>query len=262
MHISKWAQARQHFFRNLIGFPAYFWAHPKFALQLFAIRAQYFSTRRLQKPILTPDQFLIESPEELVSYWSFFVEKETLACECIQALISEPDPTVIDIGANAGLFTHRVWTLNPKTRFIVFEPLPKMAEKIARWGKTTGADLTLYNKAVADRVGTFAFYASADNDTAASLIKPEGTKKNKLDVPVVTLDSVITDEKILLVKIDAEGVECEALSGARQILERTRFLIVEAHTKTDLERLKAHLTSKWQCGRIGAGDYLFKRLSQ
>jgi FkbM family methyltransferase len=259
MPIGKWTQARRHFFRNLTGFPIYFGGQPAFALRLWAIRADYFFTRRLKKPVLTPDKFLIETPEELVSYWSFFVERETLPAECISALRSEADPVIIDIGANAGLFTHRIWSLNRQARFFVFEPLPKMAEKISRWGQANGANLTLHNKAVSDKIGTFAFYLSTDNDTSASL-KPDGPKKTKLEVPVVTLDSIIVEKNILIVKIDAEGVEVEVLAGAKNTLQRTRFLIVEAHNKTDLERLRLHLSSRWQCRRIGASDYLFKQI--
>jgi len=261
MHISKWAQAARHFLPSLIGFPTYFFAHPKFALQLFVIRVRYFFTRRLKRAVLTPDQFLIESPEELVSYWSFFIEKETLAREWMEALFSEPEPVVVDVGANAGLFTHRVWTLNPKTKLIVFEPLPQMAKKIARWGETTRALLTLHNQAVADHDGILDFYASSDNDPTASL-KPEATKKITLHVPVVTLNSAISEKKILMVKIDVEGMECEVLAGASQTLQHTRFLIIEAHTKTALERIKAQLTLEWRCRQIGASDYLFTRLSR
>jgi FkbM family methyltransferase len=260
MHPGKWAQAVRHFFPNLIGFPKYFFAHPQFALKLFMARTRYFFTRRLEHPITTSDQFLIEDTEELVSYWSFFIERECRSREWVNALLSTKEPAIVDVGANAGLFTHWVWTLRPETKFIVFEPLPKMAEKIASWGKTTGAALTLYSKAVSDYSGMATFYASADNDVTASL-KPDGDKHTQLDVPVVTLDSIIPPMAVVMLKIDVEGAECEVLAGAKSTLERTEFLLVEAHTEAALRRIQSQLTPKWQSKKVGASDYLFSRVS-
>jgi FkbM family methyltransferase len=73
------------------------------------------------------------------------------------------------VGANAGLFTHLIWTLKPDAEIIAFEPLPKMAAKIKAWQARTGARLTIHNQAVSDHCDTAPFYAMADNDTGASL---------------------------------------------------------------------------------------------
>jgi len=257
---NKWTHFKIHFLSSLAGFPAYFLAHPWFALRLIAIRMRYYFTEKLRGATLTPDQFLIESPEDVYYYWGFFIEREMLDREWVSALKAAADPVVIDVGANAGLFAHRIWTLNPRTKLIVFEPLPKMAKKIARWGETTGARLTLHSKAVSDRVGTSSYYALSENDVTASL-KSEGAHRLKFEVPVVTLDSVVSEMEILMIKIDVEGVECEVLAGARQTLQRARFLTVEAHTPEALARIKAQLTPEWRCRQTGMSDYLFMRSS-
>ena len=132
-------------------------------------RGAFFLTRKLQKPLATPDGYLIESTEELVSYWGLFIEGECGTSEWKSDLKRESRPLVLDVGANAGLFSHLIWHLRPDAEFMVFEPLPKMGEKIAKWGKANKANLTLYNQAVSDHCGTAIFYTSADNDTTASL---------------------------------------------------------------------------------------------
>jgi FkbM family methyltransferase len=219
---------------------------------------EYFFTRRLAQPIATPKGFLIETTEELVSYWSFFVERECLASEWVNVLLSEAEPVVVDVGANAGLFSYRIWTLKPGAKFILFEPLPRMAEKIAKWEATTGAACTLHNKAVSDYCGTATFFASSENDTTASL-KPEPGKHLRRELAVVTLDSIIPDRPILVMKIDVEGSECEVLAGGRRTIERTRFLIIEALTKAASERIRNTLGAEWLDKQVGATDYLFMR---
>jgi FkbM family methyltransferase len=258
---SKWSQAARHFVPNLVGVPRYFFAHPIFALKLLKVRAEYFFTRQLPKPVATPDGFLLETTSELVSYWSFFVEREGLVPEWVQAFLAEPQSLVVDVGANAGLFAHLVWTMKPDTKFILFEPLPRMVKKIGQWAAAIHPDYTLHDKAVSNYCGTTTFFANTDNDVSASLI-PGPDSHLKYEVSVTTLDSVLPDAPILLLKVDVEGSECEVLDGAKRTLERTRFLILEAHTTEALERIKKTLGDQWACKEVGASDYLFMRRSE
>jgi len=187
---NRWTFLWNHTVSSVAGFSRLLITHPAFSFKLLMTRGAFFLTRKLQKPLATPDGYLIESTEELVSYWGLFIEGECGTSEWKSDLKRESRPLVLDVGANAGLFSHLIWHLRPDAEFMVFEPLPKMGEKIAKWGKANKANLTLYNQAVSDHCGTAIFYTSADNDTTASL-KPEGVKSTKLQVPIVTLDSVI-----------------------------------------------------------------------
>ena len=227
-------------------------------MRLLTARAGYFFTRRLSRPISTPDGFVIESDHQLVSYWSLFVERECWAREWIEALRVEPAPLILDVGANAGLFTHLMWTQRPDAEFIAFEPLPRMAAKIIGWRNRSGAKLTLHQKGVSDNEGTATFYASEEGDPTASL-RPEGPKSMKLTIPVVTLDSVVPDRPILLMKVDVEGCECEVLAGGSRTVERTRYIILEAHTPEALAKIQNQLGPHWSAKQVGASDFLFKR---
>lgn len=261
MKPSKWSQAARHFVRNFVGFPRYFLAHPAFAIKLLHARAKYFFTRRLPGPIATADGFLIETTGELVSYWSFFVERECLTSDWLKPLLAEPQPLVVDVGANAGLFAHRVWTLKPDAKFILFEPLPRMVKKIVQWGTAVHPAYTVHNNAVSDHCGTTTFFASTEDDVTASLMSGPG-KHLKYEVAVVTLDSILPDAPILVMKIDVEGFECEVLSGAKRTLERARFLIIEAHNQEALDRIKQTLGDRWVNQQVGASDHLFRKRAQ
>lgn len=102
------------------------------------------------------------------------------------------------------------------------------------------------------------FYSSSDNDTTASLC-PEGEKSVKTTIPIVALDSVVPDLEIFLLKIDVEGAECEALRGATNVLLRTNFLLVEAHTKQALDKIHTTLGNKWTAKQVGTSDYLLTK---
>jgi FkbM family methyltransferase len=173
-------------------------------------------------------------------------------------LSREKSPLVLDVGANAGLFTHWIWTQNPRTRLVVFEPLAAMAEKIRSWAKRTGADITLHQNAVSDHIGEATFFTNGENDTGASL--RDNGKSKQLVVSLTTLDSVAPPQPVLLLKIDVEGCEPQVLLGATQTLRRTRYLLAEAHTREALQKIQAILEEKtWSCRRVGSSDYLFRR---
>ena len=247
-----------HFLWSLTGYFRLALAHPLFALKLLWARGRYFLSRRLPAPLSTPDGFKIETVSELISYWSFFIEREGCAAEWLAALAVEPKPLVLDVGANAGLFTHLIWSRRRDAEIIAFEPLPKMAAKLAAWQQRTGAQLTIHNLAVSDHCGSMSFFLTTDDDTAASL-KPREVAIPPVTVPVATLDSVIGGRDVLLIKFDVEGVEVEALAGAAEVLKRTRFLIIEAHTAAALAAIRQQLGSAWFCRRVGGSDYFFWR---
>ena len=248
-----------HGLSSCTGFLRLLLRQPCFGARLFVARVRYFLFRRFGSPLATPDGFRIETATELISYWSFFVERECWSPDWSGELRREAQPLILDVGANAGLFTHWIWTQNQNAEFIVFEPLPRMAAKIRAWGEQTGARLSLNQAAVSDHCGEAIFFADSDNDTGATL-RSEAGKRNQLTVPVVTLDSVVPQRTVLLVKIDVEGCEVEVLRGAGGTLKNTRFLLVEAHTPEALARIRDVLPAlQWDCRQVGSSDYLLTR---
>ncbi|HLH54890.1 MAG TPA: FkbM family methyltransferase [Verrucomicrobiae bacterium] len=257
-HVHKWAYALEHALPALGGWLRLLFRSPVWALQLLWIRSAFFFNRKLLRPVRTPDGFLLESGHQLISYWSLFIERECWARDWVDALAAETKPLILDVGANAGLFTHLLWTRRPDAEFIAFEPQPAMARKIAKWQAATGARLTLRQQGVSDHEGTANFFASEEGDPTASL-KPEGPKSIKLTIPLVTLDSAIPSVPVFLMKVDVEGCECEVLAGGKNTINRARFLILEAHTPEALSRIQNELGPEWNSKRVGASDFLFSR---
>jgi len=258
MIVTKWDHAVDHLLPSITGFVVLLVKRPCFAMRLFRARLSYFFSGSMS-PLATPDRYIIESPSALLSYWGFFVEGDCVAPEWIQALKSADYPIVVDVGANAGIFSHFLWTFNPQTKFVLFEPMPKLAKKINRWGAMTNATYTLHNAAVSNRCGTAMFYATSEEGDTAGSLDPAGNRSVRIETPLVTLDSVVTDSAILILKIDVEGFEPDVLRGATETLRRTRFVLMEAHGQEALENLKSILGSEWKATNVGAADYFFMR---
>jgi len=130
--------------------------------------------------------------------------------------------------------------------------------KIQDWAQRTKANLKLFQCAVSDRCGTATFCAETDNDTSASLQITNDQRKG-FQVKTVTLDSVLPDRPIFLIKIDVEGFEPEVLTGATKAIQNTRFLLIEAHTKLAHAKLAERLGSEWLSQQVGTSDYFFRR---
>jgi FkbM family methyltransferase len=254
----KWKHAVQHSGDSLKGLSSLFFRHPGFAFRLFLARFYFFRNRRVKGPLDTPDGYRIETSNELLSYWSLGVERECFRGSWLESLKREKAPFIVDVGANAGMFTHLIWSIKPEAEIFAFEPLPVMNQKIRAWGNRTNAKLTLFQRAVSDRCGTATFCADAENDTLASL-QLSGDQRKGFQVETVTLDSVVPDRPIFLIKIDVEGFEPEVLVGAKKTIQNARFLLIEAHTREALVKLIEKLGPEWQYEQVGTSDYFFRR---
>lgn len=254
----KWKHAARHFGGSVTGLISLFVRHPGFTLKIFLARFYYFRNRRLKQPLQTPDGYRIETVNELLSYWSLRVERECFRGAWSELLKNERAPFVVDVGANAGVFTHLIWTMKPEANIFAFEPLPRMNEKIRAWGQRTKAKLTLFQKAVSDKCGAATFCANTDNDTDASL-QLSGDTRNGFQVKTVTLDSVLPNRPIFLMKIDVEGFEPAVLDGAKKSIQNARFLVIEAHTKEAHAKLEEKLGPEWISEQVGTSDYFFRR---
>jgi FkbM family methyltransferase len=178
----------------------------------------------------------------------------------MESLKNETSPFLVDVGANAGMFTHLLWTLKPEAEIFAFEPLPKMNQKIKAWKDRTNAKLTLFQRAVSDHCGHAIFCADTENDTSASL-QLNGDQRKGFQVETVTLDSALPERPIFLIKIDVEGFEPEVLLGAKKAIQNTRFLLIEAHTPEAHNRLLERLGPDWKSEQVGTSDYFFRRVN-
>ncbi|MEZ6183697.1 MAG: FkbM family methyltransferase [Planctomycetota bacterium] len=163
--------------------------------------------------------------------------------------------TVVDLGANVGLFSTRAAMLGAG-RVIAIEPVSENRALAQRHFRAAGVEdrVTLVGKAVTGTSGeTVAIHLSAENSGAHSVDRDMA--KIQGDAGVETVETISLEDLFAehgvetcdLLKCDVEGAEFEiVLATPPEVLGRVRRLAMEVHLTPDTpaERypaLKAHL---------------------
>jgi FkbM family methyltransferase len=145
-----------------------------------------------------------------------------------------PDWNCLDVGAHLGSVSYLLSRLAPNGHLSMIEASPDKAA----WLSDRFADAQVYPVAVSDTDGETSFYENLDEPGFSSLAsrKSRGSVR-KITVPARRMDSLIgPDQQIDLIKIDVEGFEYEALSGAKDLLKRCHpAILFEAGAINDSE---------------------------
>lgn len=156
----------------------------------------------------------------------------------------QPGDWVIDIGANVGHYTKRFAELaGPHGRVIAFEPVPTTFSLLSANVKLFAhSNVTLINSAVSDKLSVVGISMPRFATGLANYYQAHvsATADCALSVLTMSIDSLCIDQRIALVKIDAEGHESFVLAGMRKLIERWRpVLIVETGSSEVIAELAA-----------------------
>jgi FkbM family methyltransferase len=176
----------------------------------------------------------IEVPRRLVQTF-----KEIFMDECYMKgrKISLPsNPTILDIGANAGYFSLFALGRFSGARVFAFEPVPANFRLLNRQRELNPkADMTCIQKAVAGQGGelVLAFDAADAFTTSATVLGSASGQPDTIRVAAVTLHDVFAEyhiEQCDLLKMDCEGAEYGVLYGCpSEDLRRIRRIAMEVH---------------------------------
>lgn len=199
-------------------------------------RQQAFVSPGLDLVTCRVDELVLSTPSEDIGHvatWLYEPAYDRGQRQLLRELLA-PGMTFIDVGANVGMFTAlAARQVGPTGRVIAYEPIPRLVEVIrtnlasnaprtpselkACCAYSRADTLRLQVYAQNNRVSTLAAYA-ADAWTA---------QPTQIEVPAVRLDDDLARlDRLDLLKIDAEGAECEVLEGASALLERFASALV------------------------------------
>jgi FkbM family methyltransferase len=146
------------------------------------------------------------------------------------------NPTIIDVGANAGFFTLFAAALFPKARIYSFEPVPENFQQLLRnRARNRQVDISCFPMAVCGYDGEiFLNFELEDNfTTAATIVRgPEAGGKG-LTVPCVSLATIFQKNSLDtcdLLKLDCEGAEFDILYRCPpEAMAKVQRLAMEVH---------------------------------
>jgi FkbM family methyltransferase len=143
-----------------------------------------------------------------------------------------PGQTVLDIGANIGLFTVTTAALTgPTGRVYAFEPLEDLASLLARSvaENNFGDRVVLERAAVSDKPGSGHLISASKTTNAGGAYLNEGQVPlghEASEVKLITLDTYPVRRPVHFIKIDVEGAELLAFRGAKELLKKDRPVIL------------------------------------
>ncbi|MDZ7675228.1 MAG: FkbM family methyltransferase [Acidimicrobiales bacterium] len=168
--------------------------------------------------------------------------------EVFVAVVSRVRGTVLDVGANTGLYS-LLATAAGAERVVAFEPfapvLGQLRENLRANDPVLTARIDVVPYAVADTAGTAALHVPPPTggyiETSASL---SATFKDEIastqQVPVVTVDGHVgVDGPTSVLKVDVEGMDHLVLEGARACLAEHRPLtFIEVLPRAEMRQMQ------------------------
>ncbi len=183
------------------------------------------------------------------SYADFYIFKEVIVRDEYRLNdLPQPLGTVVDLGANIGLFSLKM--ASRAERVIAIEPVRDnyhMAQQLIACADVSDR-VTLRKAAVAgDSSNKVRIYASHDNSGGHSMFKAHAAQWGGVDyedVPAITLAELFDQEGIQrcgLLKCDVEGAEFDVIENTPiELLARIDRMLMEVHLNVidyDLGRL-------------------------
>jgi len=184
---------------------------------------------------------------------------EMLKNYCVNKLAFESAPIIIDIGANIGEFSIASSVfLHPRTRFICIEPdvleYSALVGNIKKFGSPNSVCL---NYALSNNSGKLDFYLN--NDSGDSSLIQNLDYEQKVTVEVRTLDELMLNilspnDRVAIIKLEAEGWEPEVLMGSERTLKQTHY--VAADLGPERQGVSTYLACKELLGKHGFVEVL------
>jgi FkbM family methyltransferase len=135
--------------------------------------------------------------------------------------------TVVDVGANQGLYTLFLAKLARGGKIIAFEPHPILYEQlVANVHENKIENIECHQAAVSDSSGALTLQLGSLHLGDNYIVTADAPSPVTTQVNAVTLDELFEKTTIDFLKIDIQGWEAAALAGGRNVLKNNRDIIL------------------------------------
>lgn len=128
---------------------------------------------------------------------------------------------IVDGGASIGEFAALARLARPGTPILCVEPHPHSAHVLRRRG------FAVIEAALWDQAGTARLTQPLDATTSCTITGEASTDRPSWDVPTLRLDSLPMTGNNLLIKLDLQGAELQALAGLGTMWSRCAGFLLE-----------------------------------
>lgn len=188
---------------------------------------------------LYQDVKVILQKNDYLTLWAYLYGLNSGILQTLEGHL-KPGMIVVDVGANAGLYTLVCASLvGNNGRVYAFEPVPWLAQRLEENARLNSMrNIDTFKTAVGAKSGKANLYLSkSGGDEWSSLYHWELTGNKYIEIGVITLDEFVQNHninRIDLLKVDTEGSELDIFLGAQGALKEglIKAIIVEFNKKT------------------------------
>lgn len=165
------------------------------------------------------------APIEVMNF-NHYEPAETRAMD----LLAAKARTILDVGANIGLYSIRFAKRFPDARVYAFEPMPTSHRFLQRnvAANAVGDRVSCFNYGLSETSGTVDFFISPAAGTNASLLNVAGAQDAQRVVGLtLTMDQWSSNQQVVpdFIKCDVEGAELLVFRGGRTTLAQHQPIV-------------------------------------
>ncbi len=133
-----------------------------------------------------------------------------------------PTDLMVDVGANEGEYTILSGVI-AGAHVVSIEPIPDAFDRLTENVALNNAEerIQCYRLGLGDSQGTLRF--TKLENTVNHVLSEDEVCEETIEVPIETLDSVLSGRSPSVLKIDVEGFEMPVLQGTKQVLQDRRL---------------------------------------
>jgi FkbM family methyltransferase len=136
-----------------------------------------------------------------------------------------PGMTVVDVGANQGIYTLTLANLARPGRVFAFEPEPLLFRQLVANIQANKADNVVCHPIAISRQSSRLSLQSGKMHSGNNRIVHQ-PRPDSIEVAAASLDEFFAGQVVDFLKIDVQGWEAEAFAGAKELLRQNRDIIL------------------------------------